>query len=156
MCITVVLLLATMQVLIQILYKKDGLWGGCPYIVNYTSLRVGPGWPIYYNNNGGYLLYYYYNITVPTLHERNEGSGLATLSTPPGSAPAMSDSSSLKFNVMTVVSIFASSVTGLPARKPSGHSPNLITSISPGHRIWAVVEWDRIGRISLSGIMTWK
>ena len=60
--------------------------------------------------------------------------------------------------MMTVVSaILGSSLAGLSGRNLSGHPPNLITSISPGHRIWAVVEWHHVGRIIvLLGIVTWR
>jgi hypothetical protein len=64
---------------------------------------------------------------------------------------------SSSLNVVIVVSaILVSSLAGLPERKSSGHPPNLVTSVSPGHRIWAVVEWDHVGRILLSGIVTWR
>ena len=65
---------------------------------------------------------------------------------------------SSSLNVMTVVSvIIGSSLADLSGCKSLGHPPNLITSINPGHRIWAVVEWDHVGRIIvLSGIITWR
>ena len=55
---------------------------------------------------------------------------------------------------MTVVSaILVSSMGSLSGRKSSEHPPNLITSISPGHRIQAVVKWDHVGRILMPGIV---